>query len=318
MHRLPGVSPYYLCQIVRNCPTTHTIDEIGANRGWYFTKYQNFTPYFCYINHLTMTVKYDTIGQNYNNTRRADPFLLGRLVHHLHPHPNGHYLDIGCGTGNYTIEIVQHGLSFVGVDPSQKMLEEARRRSNDITWLQGTAEKIPVGDALFDGGIGTLTIHHWHNLNKAFCEIARVLNPQGRLVLFTSTPGQMEGYWLTHYFPQMLQASKEQMPSMTKICNALTGSGLKLLYTENYDVRDDLQDSFLYVGKNNPERYFDPAVRNGISSFSSLAYREEVEDGLLKLRNDIDNNRFESIKRSYHNSNGDYVFVVLEKEGVEG
>ncbi|GEM_PF-6650513 len=66
---------------------------------------------------------------------------------------------------------------------------------------------------------------------------------------------------------------------------------------EKYFIKDDLQDCFLYVGKNNPNRYFDETIRHEISSFSSLTNIEEVKQGLSKLKNDIDNQSFDKIKR---------------------
>lgn len=257
---------------------------------------------------------YDTIGSGYNSTRKADPYLTERLLYHLQPQKEKRYLDIGCGTGNYTAALADLGYDLVGVEPSERMLHEARSRSKAVNWLQGSAEKIPAADGSFDGAIATLTIHHWSDPGKAFAEIDRVLCHGGRMVLFTSTPEQMKRYWLNHYFPQMLHASVTQMPALTDIEKAIAGTALKIATVEKYFVKDDLQDGFLYIGKNAPERYFDEAVRHGISSFSSLANAVEVESGLAQLRADIDSGAFEKVKAGYENETGDYLFVVLEKE----
>ena len=69
---------------------------------------------------------YNTIGTGYNHSRRADPYITGRLLALLQAVPGGGYLDIGCGTGNYTIALAAAGLGFTGVDPSEVMLLEAR------------------------------------------------------------------------------------------------------------------------------------------------------------------------------------------------
>lgn len=261
-----------------------------------------------------MSIKYDTIGTGYNSTRQADPYLTERLLFHLQPKSEGTYLDIGCGTGNYTIALAERGFKFVGVEPSAQMLNEARSRNQEINWLQGTAEQIPAGNEEFDGLIATLTIHHWKDLEKAFSEISRVLSKNGRFVLFTSTPEQMKGYWLNHYFPKMLHSSIVQMPSLSGIQEAIKQTGLRVTGTEKYFIKDDLQDCFLYVGKNNPERYFDESIRHGISSFSSLANNEEVKQGLSRLRKDIDNQSFAIIKEQYANELGDYIFIIIEKK----
>lgn len=260
-------------------------------------------------------VTYDKIGIGYNSTRQADPYLLVRLLSHLQPKADRLYLDIGCGTGNYTISLANKGFNFVGVEPSKKMLNEAKSQNQDIIWLNGTAEQIPANDKAFDGIVGTLTIHHWADLEKAFTELNRVLAENGRLVLFTSSPEQMKGYWLNHYFPKMLDSSIIQMPSLAEIQQAIAQKALKITSVEKYFIKDDLKDCFLYVGKNNPERYFDEQIRHGISSFSSLANIEEVKQGLSKLRNDIENQTFDKIKDQYANELGDYLFLTIQKEG---
>jgi len=261
-----------------------------------------------------MDTKYDKIGTGYNSTRQADPYLTERLLYHLRPKTDGFYLDIGCGTGNYTIALADKGFKFTGVEPSGQMLNEAKSRNQNINWLQGTAEQIPAAGKAFDGVIATLTIHHWTDIKKAFSEINRVLSDDGRFVLFTSTPEQMKGYWLNHYFPKMLHASITQMPSLAGIQEATGQTGLEIMNIEKYFIKDDLQDCFLYVGKNDPRRYFDKSIRHGISSFSSLANIEEVNWGLSKLGTDMCSQTFEKIKDQYTNELGDYLFMTIEKK----
>jgi len=256
---------------------------------------------------------YDKIGVGYNATRQADAYLTDRLYRLLIPKPGGIYVDIGCGTGNYTMALAEKGIDFCGVEPSEKMLEEARLRNGDINWLKGTAENLPLDSGVFDGGIATLTIHHWPDLPKAFREIYRVLKPGAKLVIFTATPEQMQGYWLNHYFPKMLADSIVQMPSFETVKAAATEAGFVVAGTEKYFIQNDLQDHFLYAGKNRPALYFDEAVRAGISSFSALANVEEVRNGLERLHHDMESGWFEQVKSGYENDLGDYLFITLEK-----
>ncbi|CAM3277678.1 Putative methyltransferase [Flavobacterium longum] len=260
-----------------------------------------------------MTREYDRIGKSYDSSRCADPYLTARLLDLIQPEAHGKYLDIGCGTGNYTAALRNKGLDIVGVEPSEVMLETARLRHAHMNWISGAAEAIPFPPDTFLGAIATLTIHHWNALEKGFAEISRVLKPKGRWVVFTSWPAQMKGYWLNHYFPAMLAASIAQMPSLDAIALAGEKSGLTVVETEKYHVADDLQDGFLYIGKHKPEMYFDTRIRNGISSFASLAHQDEVNAGLAQLRLDIDTGCFESVRKRYENALGDYLFIVLEK-----
>ena len=259
------------------------------------------------------SVLYDDIGNGYNTTRQADPYIARKIFQLLSHEIEGLYLDVGCGTGNYTIALANEGLDFYGVEPSEEMLKIARSKNNRVKWLQGRSEQIPANDELFNGVIATLTIHHWADLGKAFGEIYRVLKPNGKMVLYTALPEQMRGYWLNHYFPVMLEESILQMPSFDNIKDAAINTGLKVTATEKYFISDNLKDLFLYSGKNKPELYLDGEVRKGISSFSALANAGEVQSGLSKLAEDIESGRFEDIKAEFDNGLGDYLFIVLQK-----
>lgn len=260
-----------------------------------------------------MNEKYDNIGLQYNQTRKADKYLTDRLFRNLNPNSNGLYLDIGCGTGNYTHELSKKGIPFIGIDPSELMLKHAQLKNKTINWRLGTAEETGLESESVDGVIAGLTIHHWDDIEKGFAEMFRILKPTGTIVIFTSTPNQMKGYWLNYYFPKMLEASMKQMPSFQKVEQAMNNVGFKITKTENYEVKTTLEDGFLYIGKNNPALYLDKKIRNGISSFQLLSNEEEVKLGLKHLQADIDNGDIKSVLESYQNDNGDYLYIVGKK-----
>ena len=260
-----------------------------------------------------MVEKYDKIGKAYNRTRQADTYLTQRFYTYLNPISNHIYLDIGCGTGNYTVALNQKGIDFIGVDPSAEMLKKARKRNSLVDWGTGKSDSVPLESESVDGILASLTIHHWEDLNSSFRELCRVLRSDGKLVIFTSTAEQMDGYWLNHYFPKMMKDSANQMPSYEKIERNLRRNDFKIVETEKYFVRDDLQDLFLYSGKHNPELYLDAEIRKGISSFSSLAKGNEVETGLGRLRDDIKVGKVQDIIREFDNKDGDYLFLIAHK-----
>lgn len=260
-----------------------------------------------------MTARYDKIGIGYDSTRKADPYLTNRLFELLQTHTDGLYVDVGCGTGNYTSALQEKGLKLIGIDPSQEMLAKAGEKNSLVEWREGTAESVGLPDGCADGVVASLTIHHWSDLSAGFAEISRILKPGSRFVLFTTLPEQTKAYWLNHYFPKMMADSIDILPTIQQITDALNAANLELVQTEKYFVQPDLQDWFLYCGKHEPERYFSPAVRSGISSFSLLSNREEVENGLQQLREDIQQHRFEAIARQHENDLGDYLFIVSRK-----
>ncbi len=256
---------------------------------------------------------YNSIGQGYNQTRKTDPYLAQTLYNLLQPTPYGIYLDIGCGTGNYTIALAEKGVMLHGVDPSAVMLNEAKAKSNAVQWHLGNAEQIPFDNNFFDGAVATLTLHHWDSLEKGFKEIYRVMKPNAKMVFFAAISDLTEKFWLQHYFPKMLAASIKKEPKFSAVENAVHQAGFKINQIEKYFVQDDLQDQFLYAGKNNPKLYFDPNVRGSISSFAQLSLKDEVEEGLKQLEADIESGAFEGIRKQYPSEDGDYMFIVLEK-----
>ena len=111
----------------------------------------------------------------------------------------------------------------------------------------------------------------------------------------------------------MLHDSIVQMPALKKIEKAINKANFEIIGTKKYAIQPDLQDKFLYCGKHNPAMYFEEAIRHGISSFSALANKTEVENGLADLRKDIDSGEIEQIMQSYENDLGDYLYIIGKK-----
>ncbi len=92
-------------------------------------------------------------------------------------------LDIGCGTGLASGPLVANGYRVTGVDPSQPMLEHAKRRFSDASWVVGDAEHLPFDDRTFDVAISA---HVFHRVDRAagIREIRRVLRPGGIVAIW--------------------------------------------------------------------------------------------------------------------------------------
>jgi ubiquinone/menaquinone biosynthesis C-methylase UbiE len=267
----------------------------------------NFERYY-----FPMTL-YNKIGATYNLTRRADPYLAERISVHLSPNPSGLYLDIGCGTGNYLKALADQGLHFYGADPSENMLDQAKAKNIPATFINATAENIPLADNFFDGAMGVLTFHHWKNKSEGLQEVGRVLKPKAKFVLFSFTPQQMRGYWLCHYFPKMMERCIPMTPEIAGMEQLLNEAGFSLVETEKYFIKGDLQDHFLYSNKYSPEKYLSAEIRNNASSFSAFSEPAEVTQGVLMLEEDIKTGKVNSVINNYANEHGDYLFYVAEK-----
>ncbi|HPF40946.1 MAG TPA: class I SAM-dependent methyltransferase [Phycisphaerae bacterium] len=258
-----------------------------------------------------MTARYDTIGTRYDTTRHADPFIVERLARRLAIRPGGAYLDVACGSGNYTSCLARAGGEITGVDISRRMIEHARAKTSEARWILATADALPFGAAQFDGALCTLAIHHFPDMTAAFAEIRRVI-ARGRFVLFTASREQMRGYWLNHYFPKAMDFAIRQMPDLPDVMNALSLAGFVDIEREAYAVTPDLQDLFLYAGKHRPALYLDPQVRAGISTFAMTSNIDEMTTGLRRLANDIETDAINSVRQAFDHDLGDYLFITAE------
>lgn len=259
-----------------------------------------------------MQVVYDSIGSTYSSTRCADPAIARDLAHYVEAKTGCCFLDVACGTGHYTKAIAAFGGDWYGTDISEVMLKQAEEGSLEIKWSVSSADSLPYPDNFFDGVICSLAIHHFRELAPAFRSIWRVLK-RGRFVIFTAFGEQVHGYWLCHYFPEMMRRSAEKMPTKQLVISELQSVGFEIETIVPFDVANELQDLFLYSGKDRPEIYFDPEVRANISSFALLCPPEELRAGLTTLRADLDSGRFQGIAKSYATTAGDYAYVVANK-----
>jgi ubiquinone/menaquinone biosynthesis C-methylase UbiE len=259
-----------------------------------------------------VTALYDSIGTGYDGTRRADPAIAATLAQLLRPHDGASFLDLGCGTGNYTRALAALGGTWHGLDVSRQMLDVARQQPSPVHWLLGEASALPYAARHFDGVMCSLAIHHFAALPAPFAEVARVL-ADGPFVIYTAFAEQMRHYWLGHYFPQMMRRSIEQMPTRQAVVNALRGAGFDGARIVPFHVTRELRDLFLYSGKHRPGLYLDAAVRANISSFARLCPAEELQHGLSRLRRDIDTGRFAAVAARFGGDAGDYALVIARK-----
>jgi SAM-dependent methyltransferase len=101
---------------------------------------------------------------------------------------NGRWLDIGCGTGALTQEVLMHAApaTVVGLDASDGFLAYARAHTQDgrVRFEHGDAQSLPFEDRAFDAAISGLVLNFLARPDQALSEMLRVLRPGGTAAVY--------------------------------------------------------------------------------------------------------------------------------------
>lgn len=95
--------------------------------------------------------------------------------------PGARALDVGCGPGALTSELVARlgPEAVVAIDPSTPFVEAARARHPGVEVLHASAESMPFDDATFDAALAQLVVHFMADPVAGIAEMRRVTRPGG-------------------------------------------------------------------------------------------------------------------------------------------
>jgi demethylmenaquinone methyltransferase/2-methoxy-6-polyprenyl-1,4-benzoquinol methylase len=97
--------------------------------------------------------------------------------------PGDRVLDLACGTGDLAEQAAALGAGVVGVDFAGVMLRHARHREVPAEFVQGDAAALPFRDASKSVVTCGFALRNFVSLPGVFAELARVLEPGGRIAL---------------------------------------------------------------------------------------------------------------------------------------
>ena len=127
-------------------------------------------------------------------------------------------VDLGCGTGRFSnLLAARFAGRVIGIDPSSKMIGQARRKpaAGNVTYQQGPAEAIPLGDACADLVFMSQIYHHLKDPPRVARECRRVLRRDGVVCVRNGT--RELNFPQRPFFPKLEPLIESQLPSREDI-----------------------------------------------------------------------------------------------------
>lgn len=212
---------------------------------------------------------YDTIGHGYADRRRQDPRIAERIVRALGSSES--IVNVGAGAGSYE----PRDRKVIAVEPSMVMIRQ--RPPGSPPAVRASATNLPFSDESFDASLAVLTLHHWPDVGRGIDELRRTARRTVVILTFDTTVG---GFWLTDYFPEILEIDRRSMPAMSAIERHL---GTNKVF--DVPIPHDCTDGLLGANWRRPHAYLNAGVRSATSVFSQI---ENPEPGLTRLRADLE------------------------------
>ncbi len=185
-------------------------------------------------------------------------------------------LDLGCGTGRFSSALASHfNARMIGIDPSTKMLAEARRKAADprVRYGLGRAEAIPLADESVDLVFISMVFHHFENPVAAAQECRRVLRDRAVLFLRAGTVEQIPTYPYVRFFPTTVPILEKRLNHRDFIRESFESAGFRTM--ECGLVTQEVASSF--------EAYADQLATGADSILAGLS-PDEFTAGLRELR----------------------------------
>ena len=230
--------------------------------------------------------RYDLASKNYDSYRIPAGLktLIGTLSTSGIPINEMHIISMGCGTGNYEIELALRTKKVCGVDISPEMISKAKEKSRRILNIEFFIDdavnmKMFTSEA-FDAALFILSLHHFGDYKKqsqALEESYRLLNKGGLIIIQTLSQRQIrDGFWFYDLIPEAANRLATKYIPIPDLINILKKIGFE--YKERIPIDAVLQGKS-YLNYNG---IFRKEWRDG-NSIWSLATENELKNAQLKI-----------------------------------
>jgi len=176
------------------------------------------------------------LATGYDRGRVRTPGVLALWMETISLYAEGQcvvrILDLGCGTGRFSQALARHfNAQVIGLDPSQKMLEQAARKPHKcrIQYGRGRAEAVPLMDNAVDLIFISMVFHHFENPVVAAEECRRVLHSEGMVFVRAGTIEQVPSYPYVEFFPASRPILEQRLNTTAFIRDTFAMAGFRTI-----------------------------------------------------------------------------------------
>lgn len=106
-------------------------------------------------------------------------------------------LDVGCGPGALTAQLLSLGADVAAIDPSAPFVDGIRQHYPDVDVRHGTAEELPHASDSFDAALAQLVVHFMTDPVRGIRQMARVTRHGGVVAacVWDGPTGALAPFW---------------------------------------------------------------------------------------------------------------------------
>lgn len=182
------------------------------------------------------------IAATYDRGRDHGPEFLDLWMNvvasHVKDQDTKKILDLGCGTGRFSEALaVYFDAEVIGVDPSKKMLAQARSKPSRsrVRYEPGRGESIPLPDNSVDLIFMSMIFHHFDDSKLAARECRRVLREDregGTAFLRAGTRERISSYPYVEFFPESRPILEEVLTANAFVREVFEAAGFRMVTLE--------------------------------------------------------------------------------------
>jgi len=218
----------------------------------------------------------------YDKYRKPDELILRLLSEEIQKLAgtvgNLSMLDVGCGTGGYSIPLAkQFAIKLTGIDVSKEMLERARSKHSNGNWILGDIESIDFEENSFDVVLMSYVLHHMRDYKRTLKPVYKILkSASGLLFIVTDDHDQFYSSFYHKYVPKIMEIDLNRFPKVNELCNYLRSINFKVRvkkvrHKQYISCEEDIE-KLIEQGK---ARYF---------STLTLLTDKELDEGLKRMK----------------------------------